>query len=300
VTDPPAIAATELFDPEFLEALQRLHLVTRRVAGGGRPAEQRSRDRGPGIEFRDYRQYSPGDDFRAIDWTIYRRLGRVFLRLFEELEDLPVYILPDVSKSSFLEQPPRAKAGLRCALALAAIALNQHDSVGIVPFGADLEVALRPGSGKGRVMRVASVLSALEPMGETDVGTSLRKFMALGLRAGLVVVISDFFDPRGGEAVVAALKRLRHRLLLVQLVRRDDRDPGLQGDLQLRDCETGAIEDVSATPAVRERYRVAYDRFQQTLVDFARHRSIGLLQLDVERDVLAQLAVLFEHGSYVV
>ena len=105
---PAPITESELFDPAFLEAVGRLRLVAHRVARGGRPAEQRSKDMGAGIEFRDFRPYSPGDDFRAIDWNIYRRLGRVFLRLFEELEDLPVYLAPDVSQSLFLESPPRA------------------------------------------------------------------------------------------------------------------------------------------------------------------------------------------------
>ena len=296
----PAISATELFDPEFLAALQHLHIHARRVARGGRHADQRSMDLGSGIEFRDFRPYVPGDDFRSIDWTIYQRLGRVFLRLFEELEDLPLYLLPDVSRSMYLEEPPRARAGLRCALALASIALNQHDSVGLFPFSNDLDVVLRPRAGKSRLMRYAEAMSNLEVGGETDLARSLRTLNALRLRQGLVVLVSDFFDPQGAAHVVSALARLRHRLLLVQLVRPADRDPGLAGDLQLRDCESGAVEDVSATTAVLERYRQAYDRFQQQIVDFAKSRNVGLLQLDVEQDILAQLATLFQTGSYEV
>jgi len=296
----PVIPPTELFDAEFLEALQRLHIHARRVARGGRHAEQCSRDLGTGIEFRDYRPYVPGDDIRAIDWTIYQRLGKVFLRLFEEFEDLPVYLMPDVSSSMYLETPPRAQAGLRTALALASIALNQHDTVGLLPFGADLSVALRPQSGKGRLMRFAKVMSELQPAGSTDLQRSVRTLQALGLREGLVVLISDFFDPTGAEGVLAALRRMRHRILLVQLVRPSDRDPGLLGDLQLRDCESGAVEDVSATPAVLERYRAAYDDFQKQLADFANRRGIGILQLDVEQDVLGQMATLFESGRMAV
>lgn len=292
----PVIASAELFDPEFLESLQQLHIHAWRVSRGGRHAEHRSRDLGTGIEFRDFRPYVPGDDFRSIDWTIYRRLGRVFLRLFEELEDLPVYLLPDISSSMYLEDPPRAKAGLQCALALASIALNQHDTVGLFPFGSDLSVSLRPQSGKGRLMRFAETMCNLEPAGTTDLEGSLHTFNHLRLRKGLAILVSDFFDPNGAPAVVAALKRMRHRLLLVQLVRGSDRDPGLAGDLQLRDCESGAVEDVSATPAVLIRYQKAYDSFQQEITEFANKRGIGLLQLDADKDVLAQLATLFESG----
>lgn len=291
------ISPQDLFDAEFLAALDRLHITARRVARSGRHAEQRSKDLGSGIEFRDFRPYVAGDDFRSIDWTIYRRLGRVFLRLFEELENLPVYILPDISQSMYLESPPRAIAGLRCALGLTSIALNQHDSVGLFPFADKLQVALRPQSGKGRRQRFASAMSGLEPGGTTNLRGALQSFGAMKLREGLVVIISDFFDTDGVEAVIEALKMTRHRLLLVQLIRKSDRDPGLIGDLQLRDCETGAVEDVSATPALQQRYRDAYDRFQLQLTEFARQRTAGLLQLDVERSVLKQLASLFETGS---
>lgn len=296
----PTIESSELFDAEFLTALRRLHIHAKRVARGGRHADQRSRDLGDGIEFRDFRPYVPGDDFRAIDWTIYRRLGKVFLRLFEEMEDLPVYLMPDISQSMYLENPPRAKAGLRCALALASITLNQHDTVGLFPWGSDLTVELRPQSGAGRIMRFAEVLAGLEPRGETDIQRAVRTFNAFRMREGLAVFVSDFFDPNGIEGVLKALRQVRHRILLVQLVRKSDRDPGLLGDLQLRDCESGAVEDVSATPAVIEKYQAAYDTFQNQLTDFANKRGIGLLQLDIEGDVLSQLAQLFESGRFEV
>ncbi len=129
----PALSAVRdsLFDPDFLESVRHLRIIARRVPHGGRFAEQRAADLGHGIEFRDFRAYTPGDDLRAVDWNIYRRLGRVFVRLFEEFKDLPLYLMPDVSRSMFLESPPRADAGLRAALALASIALGQHDSVKI-------------------------------------------------------------------------------------------------------------------------------------------------------------------------
>lgn len=293
------LEARELYDAEFLQSLTRLRVIATRVKGGGRHAEQRSRDLGSGFDFRDFRPYAPGDDLRAIDWNIYSRLGRVFVRLYEELEDLPLYVLPDVSGSAFLETPPRAVAGLRTSLALSAISLNQHDSVGVFPFADDLSVLVRPAAGKRRVLTLAERLATIEPGGATDFGKSLSRFGALGLREGLVAVVSDFFDPRGIEAVTAALGSLRHRLLLVQLTRPSDREPDLSGDLRLVDCESGTAADVSISSATLERYRAAYDRFQDGLTKFARRRGAGLLQIDVEQAVVPQLAAVFEGGRYV-
>lgn len=291
----------ELFDTAFFEAVARLRIVARRVAGGGRFAEQRSKDMGSGIEFRDFRAYSPGDDMRAIDWNIYRRLGRVVLRLFEELEDLPLYLMPDVSASMFVESgdgaSPRAVAGLRAALALAAISLRQHDTVGVMPFAEDLRIAVRPQAGAGRTLTLAGHLAAIEPGGPTDLVRSIRRLKATRLREGLVAIVSDFFDPRGIETVLHELGGLRHRLLLVQLARASDRDPDIRGDLRLLDCESGQAENVSVTPAVLASYRAAYDRFQEQLTEFARRRNAGFVRIDVDAPVVPQLAQLFESGA---
>ena len=163
-----AASKDELFDPKFLESLKHLRLVATRVPRGGRFAEQRSRDLGSGTDFRDFRSYSPGDEFRSIDWNIYQRLGKVFLRLFEELEDLPLYLMVDVSRSQFLEEPPRAAAGLRTAMALASVSLNQLDTVAVLPFSDDLTMAMKPVAGSTQLLRVAECLSGLEPGGATD------------------------------------------------------------------------------------------------------------------------------------
>lgn len=300
-----SISFEELFDPEFMESLHRLRLVAGRVPMGGRFAEQRSKAMGHGIEFRDFRPYTAGDDLRAVDWNIYRRLGRVFLRLFEEMEDLPVYLLPDVSASGFVHEAPglplRAHVGLRATLALGAIAFGQHDSVGLFPVSDKLEVAMRPTSGADRVMSFATRLAGLKRGGGTNLAAALNKFGAMRQREGLVVVVSDFFDPAGIEAVTAALGRLRHRLLLVQLWRKSDAEPDplqLSGDLRLVDSETGTPLDLFVDDEVLDRYRRAHADFEAHLADFAMGRQAGLLKLDVAEDVVEQLATLFEGGRY--
>ena len=293
-----AIPRDELFDDALLQSIRHLKFIARRVPRGGRWAEQRSVDLGSGIEFRDFRPYSPGDDFRSIDWNIYRRLGRVFVRLLEELEALPLYLLVDASDSSFTESPPRAKAGLRAALVLSAISLNQHDTVGIYPFASQLTPLIRPQAGKNRVLTFTDRLAQVEPAGVTDMVRCLQTFRSMRQRPGLVAIISDFFDPNGIEPVLEELGRFQHRLLFVQLVRETDRNPDVQGDLRLVDCESGAAEDVSVTSNVVEKYRQAYSRFEDQITRFAKRRGAGLVRLDVEREVVPQLASLFETGSY--
>ena len=287
----------ELFDPDFLSSLTHLSITARRVAAGGRFGEKLSRDFGSGMEFRDYRPYTPGDDLRRIDWNIYRRLGRVFLRLYEEQQDLPLYVMPDLSASMYGDDGVRIRAALKASLAMAAISMNQNDTAGLVPFGDDLRLITRGETGKVSIMRFARHLAALEAQQQTNLAGSLETLSSLRLRPGLLVILSDFFDPAGLERFTVATGKLRHRMLWIQITRPSDAAPTLQGELRLRDCETGEVTDIAVTPAVLRRYRQAYDHFCDTLASLAKRRRAGLLRLDAEQDVVRQLATLFETGS---
>ena len=240
----PPLTKEEIFDPAFLASLSHLRVVARRVPRDGRFAEQRSRDLGHGTDFRDFRPYAAGDDFRAIDWNIYQRLGRVFLRLYEELEDLPLYLMPDISRSLFLESPPRALAGLRTTLALASISLNHHDSTGLFPFSNDCEILARPQSGRGKVMLFADRLAhvrARRADRHPRRDQALQQLRACG--AGCWWWSPTSLIRAASEAVIAALKQVRHKLLLVQLHRRSDAEPDVRGDVRLIDCESREAED---------------------------------------------------------
>ena len=195
----------EFFDTEFLTALQGFSLWARRIISGGRHAEQLSRDKGAGLEFADYKAYVPGDDTRTIDWNIYRRLGRVVVKVFEERQELPVYLLVDRSGSMYFEAAPKIGVALKVALALASISLSQHDSVGLFSFSENLEMKLKNGSGQGRLMRVAERLAQLEEQGGTELVQAIEGVERLRLRRGLLIVISDFYDPAGLDAVLGSL-----------------------------------------------------------------------------------------------
>lgn len=296
-----AVTFERLFDPDFLARLQPFSLRLAQAQKGGRLADQRTTARGQGSDFADFKPYVAGDDLRAIDWNIYRRLGRVFVRVFEERQDLPVYLLVDQSGSLFAESPPRIVAALRTALALAAVALGQHDAVGLFSFAQRLTLQFKALSGRGNLVRVARALAEATPQGGTALAAALEQLAAMKLRRGLVVVVSDFFDPAGIAPVLQALRLLPHRLLLVQLTRPCDAEPTLhpqlRGEVLIEDGEGGAGTELSVTPDLLARYRQAYRDFDQALTGFAAGHGAGLARLDADADVLDQLTALFGGGE---
>lgn len=252
------------------------------------------------MEFSDFRSYVPGDDLRRVDWNLYQRSGRLFLKLFEELEDLPLYVLLDVSDSMFFENPPRADEARRTAALVAAAGLNRLDSISLHPFGSDLWPPLEFLSGKRSLNRALNYLESLEGRGATDMRKSLGRFAAARRRSGLAVVISDFFDPGGVEAVLDALRALPHRILLVQVVRASDAEPSIRGERRFLDCESSLRVDVSVTAEVLAAYQKAYGTFCENLLNFAAQRRGALLKLDADRSVLEQLDLLFPGGEFVI
>jgi len=289
-----------LFDPVFLERVNALTLRIAAAQKGGRLADQRTAARGQGSDFADFKPYVAGDDLRAIDWNIYSRLGKAFVRVFEERQDLPVYILLDVSRSMFVESPPRIGPAMRAVLALAAVALGQQDAVSLMMVSDDMGTAMRNVSGKGGIARVAQTLAAQLAVGRSALAGAIAKLAAMRLRRGLVILVSDFFDDDGLDGVLTALEMLPHRLLLVQMTRASDADPmllpDLDGDVVIEDGEHEGA-GLTVTPELIARYRAAYRDFADGLDGFARRRGATLVRLDADRDVLDQLMPILTAGS---
>src|SRR6185295_17624536 len=135
------------FDESFLKKLEYLYVVSRKVFSGRMRAERRTRKTGSGVEFADHRNYTVGDDLRYLDWSVYGRLDKLLLRLFEEEEDLHIYLLLDASASMRLSGKFDYAQTL-CA-ALAYVGLAKMDRVSIVPFSEGRRERLPPARGKG-------------------------------------------------------------------------------------------------------------------------------------------------------
>ncbi|MEM7264044.1 MAG: DUF58 domain-containing protein, partial [Planctomycetota bacterium] len=236
--DAPASAAAPtvagrppLLDDEFLAKIQKLSLVTRRTISGSVKGERRSKRRGFSTEFADYRDYVPGDDLRYLDWNIYGRLDRLFVKLFHEEEDLTVSFLVDVSKSMATGRPEKLFYALQVAAALSYVGLVAEDRVAIYPFSNELHAPFRPVRGKRNAARLFQYLQQLPVGGETQIEHSLRTFAHAFSRKGMVVLISDLLDPSGYAESLRHIAASHLETYLVHVLSPEEVNPELVGDL---------------------------------------------------------------------
>ncbi len=184
----------DLLTPDFLRKIERLSLVAKRVFPGQLRGERRSTKRGSSVEFADYRNYAVGDDFRRVDWNVYARLEKLFLKLFVEEEDLHVYVLIDASRSMEFGDPSKLLYAKRVAAALSYIALGNLDRVGLAALSDGMASILTPKRGKQSAFGVFEWLKSVKPSGATQLAQSIRDFSLRTSRPGLAIVISDFFE----------------------------------------------------------------------------------------------------------
>ena len=246
---------SELFDEKFLKTLEHLHMVSRKVFAGNLRAERRTRKVGSGIEFADHRTYARGDDFRYIDWNLYGRLDKLLLRLFEEEEDLHIYILVDVSDSMSIGSPlPKLHYAMQVGAALTYVGLANLDRVAIIPFSDRLIDRLPPSRGKNRIFRVFDFLRKTQIGGKTEMAECMKDFVHQNKRRGLAVVISDFYDPAGFQQGLNTLRYNKFEPFVLQVFDKREAEPQLHGDLALVDCETGDTREVTISKSLLEQY----------------------------------------------
>src|SRR5580693_7861865 len=245
-----------LFDSDFLKKLEYLSLVSRRVFRGQLLAQRRTMQLGGGIEFADHREYTPGDDFRYLDWNVFARHGELLLKRFQEEEDLHIYLLLDCSRSMAFGDPPKFDYARQVAAALGYIALADLDRVAVVAFAGDIVADFPLTRGKARILGLLKFLEGIELQGTmTDLSRMARNFVHRGQRRGLAVVISDLFDPNGFERGLDLLRHHRYEPHLVQIFDRREAEPQVKGDVELVDVETGAIQKVTITERNLRQYR---------------------------------------------
>jgi uncharacterized protein (DUF58 family) len=291
MTEP--VVREPLLSSDFLRRLETLELVSRKARAGRMKGDRLSKRKGRGSEFADFRPYATGDDLRFLDWSLFARLERLFLRLFLEEEDLHVHLLIDVSRSMDVGAPTKLLYAKRVAAALGFIGLVNLDRVAVTAF-AERPLARSPVfRGRPSLPRMLAFLDGLEPAGAGDFNRALRTASLTLTGRGVVILLSDFLDKSG---VTEGLRYLGARSLdvcVIQVLAEEEVEPEFAGDLKLTDLEDGDVAEVTITAALLQRYHRTLDAFRAGLADLCNRRGMTFLttsnQLPFERLVLSVL-----------
>jgi len=271
---PPTAAPTALLDPLFLHKLEQLELVSKKIFVGRMKGERKSKRRGSSVEFADHRNYSVGDDLRHIDWNVYGRLDKLFLKLFLEEEDLHFYTMLDTSLSMDFGEPTKLHYGKQVAAALAFIGLVNHDRVVLDTFGSNLDVGLSSVRGRSQMHRVVGYLDKLGASGASDLTAAVKSFAIKHAGKGVVVLISDFLDKRGYEPALRYLLARNMDIYVIHVLSQEEVEPELAGDLRLVDAEDDDEAEISVSAPLLARYKANLNAFVGGMKEWCTQRGI--------------------------
>ncbi|MBA4189386.1 MAG: DUF58 domain-containing protein [Planctomycetaceae bacterium] len=272
------MTAEPLLTPDVLRKLETLELISRKAKAGRQRGDRLSKRKGRGAEFADFRPYSSGDDLRFLDWGLFARFERLFLRLFLEDEDLHVHLLLDVSRSMAFGEPQKLLFAKRVAAAIGFVGLVNLDRVTVTAFAEKSLGKSPPFRGRPALSRLLAYLDELEPQAAGDFNRSMRMIAPTLTGRGVVVVLSDFLDKAG---VADGLRFLASRGLdttAVQVLAPEEVEPAVVGDLRLTDAEDGTTAEVTVTADLLDRYRRAVAAFRTRLTGDCNRLGISLLQ----------------------
>jgi uncharacterized protein (DUF58 family) len=289
----PDTQTQPLLDPRFMARLEQLELVSRKIFLGRMKGERRSKRKGQSVEFADYRNYVVGDDLRHLDWNLFARLDRLFIRLFMEEEDLHVYILIDNSLSMDFGNPTKLRYAKQIAAALGFVGLVNADRVVVEAFNDRLVQSMPAARGRRSVWRLMEFLDRLEPAGPSDLKRALRTFSLKCSGKGIVLLLSDFMDKGGYEEALRYLIARQLDIYVVHVLSQEEIEPDVVGDLRLTDIEDDDVAEITVTGPLLKRYKQNLAAFRGALQEFCTRRGVAYLftsnQVPFERLVLTYL-----------
>lgn len=286
-----------LLDEQARRKLDQLMLVATRIRAGAIKGERRSIKRGTSIEFADYRNYTAGDDLRRMDWNLYARLDRPYVKLLEDEEDLAVHMILDASASMNwgAELSPDHHKMLfakRLFAGLGYIALSTNDRLMMSAFSNGQAEAFGPVRGQARSVQMLRYAHGIKPQGVTDLNQMLRDYALRAGRPGLCFIISDMFSPTGYLEGVNALVGKGCEVVLIHVLAPDEVTPPLAGDLRLIDIETGVAQEVSVDATMRDLYIRRVEAWRDDIRSECTRRGVHYLPLVT--DMLWEKAILYD------
>jgi uncharacterized protein (DUF58 family) len=269
---------------DVVAAIDDLELAARGIVEGLRVGGHRSPLHGYGAEFQQHRPYRTGDDLKALDWKVYARSDRLYTRQYRETTNVAVMLVLDTSASMAFPDASHAVSKFRyavlCAAALAYLAIEQGNAVGLLTTDARGPIYLPARSGRVALRALLTQLARLQPQGTWDGAGVLRRAAELLPRRGLVLVLSDFYDDEAAmQRELRHVARRGHDVAMLQIVAPEERALGMRGTVELRDLERGTRRLVDAS-SLAASYADAHRAFRSRCRTFAESSGIDYALCD--------------------
>src|SRR4051794_39894765 len=271
----------ELIDPAFFSRLESIELRARSIVAGAMHGLPRSPYLGVSVEFASHREYTPRDDLRHLNWKLYARHDRLYIKEYDADTNLNLYLIVDASASMACANAGRSKLHYAASLAaaLAHLAIRQRDAVGLTLFAEDVVAHRPPRARADQLDEILATIAGIETRRAVGTEKALHQAAGLARRRGMVVVISDLFGELDG--IVSGLDHLRflnHEVILFQVMDPVERDLGLEGNIRFRDMESGETLTIQAE-GIRDAYRKAVDDWRGEIEVECRKRAIDRVEL---------------------
>lgn len=279
------LSRSNLLSPELLARLERLELVSRKVFRGRMKGERRSRRKGQSVEFADFRNYVAGDDLRFMDWNLYARLDKMFLKLFLEEEDLHFYALIDASRSMSFGDPSKLFYAKQLAAALGFIGLTRADRVKVETLGLSRRTAGPVLRGRRSLWRMLEYLQNLEDGQDVSLLEGVKNFCLRNSGKGILVLLTDLMEKTGYEAALRVLLAQKMDVYVIHLLSPEELNPTLHGDLRLIDSEDADVAEVTISRPLLNRYQRTLASFIDGARDYCTRRGMTYVMANTSQPV---------------
>ena len=276
----------DLLDPELVARISRLDYTSKRIFSGKIRGERRSKKRGESVEFADHRPYVSGDDMRHIDWNIYGRLDRLFLKLFLEEEDLSLSLVIDCSGSGDCGEPNKFLYMQKLAMAFGYIGLVNFNRVSVTAIGeGGVLSAVRDLRGRRRTQELGNWMCLQSPQGGLDFREACKRIALTRRGKGVMIILSDFFIKEGYQDGLRLLVGHGFDIFVMQVLSPQEINPPITGDLRLKDIEDGDMAEVTISAPLLKRYKANLAAYTDQLRQFCARREIMHLTVSTETEI---------------
>jgi uncharacterized protein (DUF58 family) len=290
-------AGAPLLDPAFVRELEALRRNLEIRARSGQGGDHLSRRRGSSVEFREHRSYAPGDDLRRIDWAAYARTGEPVLKLFRAEEDVIARVLCDTSASMAFGTPTKLHVAQRLAAAIGYMVLSRSERAQLLTASEGLDSYRPPFRGRPGLPKLLREIESVRASGKTNLARAVDDVVRKSERPGMLVVLSDFFDP---SPLLTSLKQaafVGHQIALLQVLAEEEVRPDLEGDLALVDAETGESLDITLDERALDAYLARLASLRSELAHFARRHGAYFASHSVRDDLREAVRAFVERRS---